>query len=140
VSLAAIATRFTARSTAGLGRKGERVAARYLARQGLRVIGRNLQTTAGEADILCEDRSTGAVVLVEVKSRRRTVADRGHDEPESQINAFKRSRLLGIARLLRRANGWEDRPFRIDVVAVDFVPTQRRPVIRHHINAVSANR
>lgn len=140
MSLAAIAARLTDRSTAGLGRRGERVAARYLAGQGLKVIGRNLQTTAGEADLLCEDRSTGGVVLVEVKTRRRDSADRGHDEPERQITALKRSRLLGIARVLRRANGWEGRPFRIDVVAVDFVPTQRRPVVRHHMNAVSANR
>lgn len=138
--LGAIAARVSNRSTASLGRRGERVAARFLSRQGLKVIGRNLRTTAGEADLLCVDRASGAVVLVEVKSRRRDSAERGSDEPESQITAFKRSRLLGIARALRRANGWERRPFRIDVVAVDFVPSQRRPVIRHHVNAVTANR
>lgn len=134
---ALLGTRRRDRSTGDIGRKGERAAARYLSRQGLRVLGRNLPTTAGEADLLCEDPATGGVILVEVKARRRASAERSIHEPERQITAFKRGRLIGIARALRRANGWETRPFRIDVVAVDYVPGQRGPVIRHHINAVS---
>ena len=127
-------------STGRLGRRGERVAGRYLARRGLRILARNLETTAGEADLLCEDRRTGGIVLVEVKSRRRADSGRARDEPERQITPDKRRRLLGIARALRRANGWETRPMRIDVVAVDFCPGTRRPVVRHHINAVSDQR
>jgi putative endonuclease len=123
-------------TTASVGRRGERAAARYLSRHGLRVLGKNLETTAGEADLLCEDRTSGAVVVVEVKSRRRKDSGRGRDEPERQITPAKRRRLLGIARALRRANGWEARPLRIDVVAIDFCPGSRRPDIRHHINAV----
>jgi putative endonuclease len=134
---AALAGRLGGGGTGDVGRRGERAAARYLARRGLRVLGRNLETTAGEADLLCEDPVSGALILVEVKARRRGSADRSVYEPERQINAFKRGRLLGIARALRRANGWHDRPFRIDVVAVEFVPGSRRPVIRHHVNAVS---
>ena len=127
-------------TTASLGRRGERAAARYLSRHGLRILGRNLETTAGEADLLCQDRASGAMVLVEVKSRRREDSTRGRDEPERQITPAKRQRLLGIARALRRANAWQDRPMRIDVVAVDFCPGSRRPVIRHHINAVPDQR
>jgi putative endonuclease len=127
-------------TTARIGQQGERAAARYLSRHGLRILGRNLETTAGEADLLCEDRTSGAVVLVEVKSRRRKDSSRGRDEPERQITPAKRRRLLGIARALRRANSWESRPMRIDVIAIDFCPGSRRPVIRHHINAVPDKR
>lgn len=127
-------------TTATLGKRGERAAAQYLSRHGLRIIGRNLETTAGEADLLCEDRASGAMVLVEVKSRRREDSARSRDEPERQITPAKRQRLLGIARALRRANAWQDRPMRIDVIAIDFCPGSRRPVIRHHINAVPDRR
>ncbi len=127
-------------TTATLGTRGERAAARYLSRHGLRILGRNLETTAGEADLLCEDRSSGTVVLVEVKSRRRKDSSRNRDEPERQITPAKRQRLLGIARALRRANDWHNRPMRIDVIAIDFCPGTRRPVIRHHINAIPDQR
>lgn len=123
-------------STRDLGRRGERAAERYLKKSGLKTLGRNLQTHAGEADLLMVDPHTNGIVLVEVKSRRRVTSERGRDEPERQITPDKRRRLRGIAQFLRRTNRWESRPIRIDVVAVDFIPGQRQPVIRHHKNAV----
>jgi len=127
------------RSHIDLGRKGEHLAARYLSRRGYRLLGRNLHTAAGEADLLCEDPHTGAIVLVEVKTRRRSTAQRGVYDPEHAVHVHKARRLLRIARCLRKANNWQHRPFRIDVIAVDFVPNARKPIIRHHTNAVSAS-
>lgn len=121
-----------------LGRRGEQVAARYLAGKGYRVLGHNLKSTAGEADLICEDPRTNGIILVEVKTRRRPTAERGPFEPERAIDNDKRERLMRIARSLRRSNGWNDRPFRIDVIAVDFSPRGEQPEIRHHVNAVSA--
>lgn len=121
-----------------LGRKGEQVAARYLAGKGYRVLGHNLKSTAGEADLICEDPRTNGIILVEVKTRRRPTTERGPHEPERAIDAEKRERLMRIARSLRRSNGWSGRPFRIDVIAVDFPQQGDQPEIRHHVNAVSA--
>lgn len=121
-----------------LGRRGEQLAARYLAGKGYRVLGHNLKSTAGEADLICEDPRTNGIILVEVKTRRRATTERGQFEPERAIDNDKRERLMRIARSLRRSNGWNGRPFRIDVIAVDFPQKGENPEIRHHVNAVSA--
>lgn len=122
----------------GLGRRGEQLAARFLASKGYRVLGHNLKSLAGEADLLCEDPRTDGLVLVEVKARRRPKLERNAYEPEHAIDEEKRERLMRIARSLRRSNGWNHRPFRIDVIAVDFPADGSHPEIRHHINAVAA--
>lgn len=118
-----------------LGPKGERAAARYLRRRGYRVLGRNLETRFGEADLLCEARD-GCVVVVEVKARR---LRRNAPPPEASVTLAKRQRLARILEHLVRANGWEGRSRRIDVVAVEFVPRRwlgLRAQIRHIENAV----
>lgn len=51
-----------------LGLAGEHLAERELARQGMRVIARNVRTRIGEIDLICRDRS--GYVFVEVKTRR----------------------------------------------------------------------
>lgn len=105
-----------------LGRRGERVAARHLRRAGYRIVARNAKIAgvvrggvAAEADLiaLAPDRRT--IVIVEVKSRRKAAI-----APEAQLNAEKRRRLRMLAERLIRANGWSDRPVRIDAVAVEF--------------------
>lgn len=137
------ATRFNSmmarlRPQPDLGKKGEQLAAKYLASKGYRILGHNLKSTAGEADLLCEDPRTNGIILVEVKTRRRPTLDRGTFEPERAVDSEKRDRLMRIARSLRRSNGWSHRPLRIDVIAVDFREKGADPEIRHHINAVSA--
>jgi putative endonuclease len=116
-----------------------RAAARLLRRAGYRVLGRNLRLRVGEADLVClaPDRST--LVVVEVKTRLRgsgrsllgeTVA------PEASVHQHKRRKLMAVARGLVRANGWEGRTVRIDVVAVEWPAAGGRPVTRHHVGAV----
>ncbi|MCW5756242.1 MAG: YraN family protein [Phycisphaeraceae bacterium] len=102
-----------------LGPKGERAAARYLRRRGYRLLGRNLVTRFGEADLLFQA-ADGCIVLVEVKARR---ARTGAPPPESSVTLAKRQKLARILEHLVRQNGWTQRPRRIDVVAVEF---QRR--------------
>ncbi len=118
-----------------LGPRGERVAARYLRRKGFRVLGRNLETHFGEADLLCETPG-GCIVVVEVKARRY----REHTPPpEASVTLTKRQRLARILEFLVKKNGWEARPRRVDVVAVEFhartwLPA--RPIVKHFENAV----
>ncbi|MFI4916906.1 MAG: YraN family protein [Phycisphaerales bacterium JB060] len=118
-----------------LGPMGERVAARYLRGRGFRVLGRNLNTTFGEADLLCEG-PDGCVVIVEVKARRHRP---GMLPPEASVTLVKRRKLARILEHLVRSNGWEARPRRVDVVAVEFHARRWRPPrasVRHFENAV----
>lgn len=133
-----------------LGRRGERLAARFLRRARYRILARNARTPVGEADLICEDPDGRTIVFVEVKTRAlRAVRSfepdapaRGpaaaHDptpRPEAGVTARKRRKLLAVARDLARRRGWDRRPLRIDVIAVEL-PPEGRPIIRHHRGAV----
>jgi putative endonuclease len=54
-----------------LGREGERLAARYLQRNGYRVLYRNFRAPhGGEVDLVCRDKTCDTLAFVEVKTRR----------------------------------------------------------------------
>lgn len=82
--------------TAGeVGRKGEKLAARYLRRQGYRIVGRNVHCGHYELDLIIQSRE--AMAFVEVKTR---VYD-GPDDPRTldeypavAIDRAKRSRTV----------------------------------------------
>jgi len=130
-------------SPGDLGRRGERRAARMLRRKGYRILGRNVRLKVGEADLVCEDPDGKTIVVVEVKTRLRGAGQSAKGQgiaPEASVHSHKRRKLLAVTRALVRANGWAGRPVRIDVVAVEWPQDRGAPTIRHHINAVSANR
>lgn len=121
------------------GARGEKAAAAFLRRAGYRVIGKNLRTRVGEADLLCRAPDRATIVLVEVKTRVRSPGQpdlSAKVAPEAAITTRKRRTLLRLARLLAKANGWTRHPLRIDVVAVEWQEGQKTPVIRHHVGAV----
>lgn len=133
--------------------RGEREASRFLRKLGCRTLARNLQTPGGEADLVCLERRTGTVVLVEVKSRVSPRAgdgagdgDGGDDprgraiSPAEAINADKRRRLVRTAQSLKTLPRFRNRPIRIDVVTVEYAhAADRSPTIRHYVNAVTAD-
>lgn len=122
-----------------LGRRGERLAARRLRRSGYRVLARNLETPGGEADIVCLEKASGAAVLVEVKTRIREAADRS-PATTAAIHADKRRRLVRTAQSLASHPRLAGRHVRIDVMTVEFRdPRDRRPEIRHYMNAVTGD-
>jgi putative endonuclease len=124
---------------AKLGQRGERLAARMLRRQGYRILGRNLRMKVGEADIVCVAPDRQTIVVVEVKTRMRgaTVSAKGNAmAPEASVHAVKRRKLLAVARSLAKANRWDVRAVRIDVVAIEWPGDGGRPAMRHHIGAV----
>lgn len=120
------------------GSRGERLAEKHLRKQGYRVLRRNARLPGGEIDLLCEAPDKRTIVLVEVKARRLTPGEA--PPPEAAITHEKAAKLRRLGERLKRANGWTDRPMRIDVVAVELPPRgeKRPPVIRHHENAVGA--
>jgi putative endonuclease len=111
-----------------LGARGERAAAAYLRRRGLRVIERNWRCRAGEIDLIC--RAGATLVFVEVKSRESETVS-----PEEQVDERKEHQVGRAAAVYcRRFNEQSLPPLRFDVVAVVW-PTAGKPVIRHHPDA-----
>lgn len=117
-----------------LGPAGERAAMRYLRAKGHKKLGANVRTGAGEIDLITLAPDKRTIVFVEVKAKR--VREREAPPPEASVHAKKREKLRLLARQIARAKGWEDRPLRIDVVAVDM-PADGRAIVRHYENAVA---
>jgi putative endonuclease len=121
------------RNTNPIGRRGERIAARWLRKHRYRVIGRNVHVGVGEADIVCLAPDRRTLVIVEVKSRR--LGERDQPMPEASVGAHKQRKLRLVAQAIAKSSGMEDRPLRIDVIGVDL-PARGRAVVRHHESAV----
>jgi putative endonuclease len=117
-----------------LGPAGERAAARMLRKAGFRVLARNVHVSFGELDLLCLAPDKETIVGVEVKSRRvQPGAPHAAPPPEASVHAHKRHKVHSILKHLAKANGWNDRPVRMDAVAVEFAGKDK-PIIRHYVN------
>ena len=99
---------------AGLGGRGEAVAARFLQKQGLRVVESNWHCPGGEVDLIA--RHGDVLVFIEVKTRQG-----GPVEAEAQVDADKEARVTRAADLYLRRWPEEDWPLvRFDIVAVTW--------------------
>lgn len=115
-----------------LGRAGERLAASWLEAHGLRMLGRNWRCAYGEIDVIAED--ADELVFVEVKTRRGDALG----APEEAITPRKRRHLILAAQsYIAELAGDEERPYRIDVVAVQLAPSGKLLEIRHYPSAVA---
>lgn len=106
-----------------LGRRGERLAARFLERAGLHVIERRFRLRCGEIDLIALDREW--VVFIEVKTRR----GRGFGAPAESVTPLKQRKLARTALAFLAGRGWLERPCRFDVVEV--IARGKIPEIRH---------
>lgn len=79
-------------TTGARGREAEDAAARFLEKQGLRIVDRNYRMRGGEIDLICQDGRT--LVFVEVRARSRT--DFGG--AAASITPAKQRRLILAAR------------------------------------------
>ena len=112
-----------------LGDRGERTAARFLRKQGMRVILRGYRTSQGEVDLICRDGN--CLVFVEVKSRKR-----GH--PAEAVDQNKQRKLTLAAVHFLKRHGLLETSSRFDVVAITW-PEQDLPCfIEHFPNAFDA--
>jgi putative endonuclease len=107
-----------------LGRRGEELAAGFLAERGYRILDRNWRCRDGEIDVVAE--LSGEVVFVEVKTRSSVAY--GH--PFEAITPVK------LARLRRLAAAWcaqaEARPARIRLDAIAILDEAgAEPSIEH---------
>jgi putative endonuclease len=115
-----------------LGASGERVAAGWLEARGYRIVARNWRCPYGELDLVAEH--DGELVFVEVKTRR----GQGHGAPEEAVTPVKRRRLIAAAQSYLAEAALEDRPYRIDVVAVDLGPAGAFLGVRHFPHSIGA--
>lgn len=108
-----------------LGRFGESWACGYLARQGYRILERNIRYRHGELDIIAEE--GGDLVFVEVKCRR----SRAYGTPEDSITPTRFAHLeRAIASYLMDRN-LGDRSRRVDVMAIEVGANGQ--VVRHEL-------
>ncbi|HOT33940.1 MAG TPA: YraN family protein, partial [Rhodoglobus sp.] len=95
-----------------LGRRGEEIAARYLASRGLAIVERNWRCPQGEIDLIARD--GGELVFVEVKTRSSVAY--GH--PLESITPVKLARLRRLAAAWCDAHPGGHDTIRIDAIAV----------------------
>lgn len=93
----------------------EHIAARWLAEQGLRLLGRNQHAKGGELDLVMQDGET--LVFVEVKHRETT----RYGHPLETVTAQKQRRLVHAAHVYL-ARQQLSCPCRFDVLAVIGTP------------------
>ncbi len=109
-----------------LGRRGEELAADFLADQGLVILARNWRCAEGELDIVATD-GVDTVVFCEVKTRRGT----GFGTPVEAVTQAKRRRIRRLAYLWitsMRPAGWPI--LRFDVIGI-LMPDGGGPQLRH---------
>ncbi|MFN0134197.1 MAG: YraN family protein [Phycisphaerales bacterium] len=112
-----------ARTKASVGRAGEREAAKRMRKLGYRVLRRNARIARQEIDLVCLAPDDLTIVLVEVKTRHRAAGAPAASlaaAPERAVDERKRLAMRAAATALRTANGWERRPMRLDVVAIEL--------------------
>jgi putative endonuclease len=107
-----------------LGRKGEALAAEYLAHAGMQLVERNWRCQQGEIDIVLRDGDE--TVFVEVKTRSSLAF--GH--PLEAITTSKLARLRRLAVAWCEAHPGQFRSIRIDAVAI-VAPAFGAVVIEH---------
>jgi putative endonuclease len=123
--------RKTTTPRARLGASGERLAANWLEARGYQIVGANWRCAYGEVDLIAE--RAGELVFVEVKTRRGDALG----APEEAVTASKQRKLIATAQTYLMERGAENRPFRIDVIAVQLTPAGRLIEIRHYPAAVA---
>lgn len=109
------------------GKTGEDLAASFLERNGIKIIGRNYRFERGEIDLIAEEGDE--LVFVEVKARRSTV----FGIPEDAVTEEKQEQVQRVADGYLFEHDIDNRPCRFDVVAIEF--KNGKADIRHIRNA-----
>jgi putative endonuclease len=112
----------TTDSTSSLGKLGEDIACRELARRGYAILARRYRTRFGEIDIVSEQH--GVLVFVEVKARRTA----RFGTAAEAIPLWKRRRIGAMALDYLAWTGRLNDRCRFDVVAIDGLATTQMTV------------
>lgn len=114
------------------GSRSERAAARFLKRQGYRIVARNYACPLGELDIVALDGPV--IVFVEVRS-----TEEGDEaKPAASVDFAKQRRLTQLALHFLQKKRLLEQPARFDVLTVTWPAAEREPQINHYANAFEA--
>ena len=97
-----------------VGKQGEDIAARFLARKGYKIIGRNIKTFVGEVDIVARKKSF--IVFVEVKTRK----NESFGPPYLSITEKKKRKLVQCALCYLKMKDMLNMPWRVDFVSIEL--------------------
>lgn len=111
-------------TTRDRGAYGEKVAAQFLRRLGIKTLYRNYRVMGGEIDLICRDGEM--LVFVEVKARK---SDHW-GQPGEAVDFKKQMRIMKAVRSYLRELGDLEPPWRLDIVEV-FLECGKIPECRH---------
>ena len=100
-----------------VGKLGEDAAAKFLTKNGYKILERNIHISHNEIDIIAKNKSF--LVFAEVKTR--TVGEDLYSEygtPASAVTKQKQMRIITAARAYLRMNNYNDLQPRLDVIEV----------------------
>ena len=101
------------------GNYGEHLACEYLKKLGYKILERNFRIRGGEIDIVAKDGDY--LVFVEVKARY----SHEYGLPVDSITSWKVKALIKSAAFYVQNVKWGGKPYRLDMVSVDFVDRQK---------------
>ncbi len=108
-----------------LGKKGEDRAARFLSKQGYKILERNYRTPSGELDLIALHQ--GAVVFIEVKTR----TSDAFGAPELAVTPQKQRRMIKAALGYIKRKKFHQVPCRFDVVAISAASEKEIELIQN---------
>ena len=120
---------FKRKNGESLGQKGERVALKYLQKQGLSFLAKNVSNRFGEIDLILKDKQV--IVFVEVRSR----SSASHGQPVETVSFVKQRKLSRAATAFLKSNKLSERSARFDVVTILWQNSDHEQEIKHFINA-----
>ncbi len=112
--------------TSEIGQAGEAAAARYLKRNGYRIIVRNYRNRYCEIDLIVQHKEL--LVFVEVRSK----TGEQFGAPEETLNYNKLNRLVRAAFCYMAR--YPTKAYRLDAVCVVFDPSGKITRLTHHEN------
>ncbi len=102
------------------GNEGEDLAANYLKQKGYTILEKQYRCVFGEIDVICK--MGEETIFVEVKSRN----DDTFGYPEDSVTPMKRRHLLASAEEYLSTHHLLNKPWRVDVVSIEFQFTPPR--------------
>jgi len=111
-----------------VGKDGEKLAARYLRRNGFRILYRNFRSKrGGEIDLICRDCRENTLVFVEVKTRSTDL----FGPPHAAVTLAKQDRIIRGAKEWLRMLDDPRVSYRFDIIDVVMNPVPRINCIRN---------
>lgn len=126
---------------AEIGKFGEQIAARYLQKNGYKILEKNKHLSHNEIDIIAANKEY--LLFVEVKTRSARMENDCYlpfGPPSSAVDYKKQKRLICAAHDYLRTHNTQEKQPRMDVIEVYLDKETGKPIKIHHIpNAFGEN-